>query len=208
MVKRSPAATSTDEAERSRHDVAIGVRRVIALSVLYNDQVSARVGMSMTQIGEFLRSDLRSRMGGASSEGEGFEQGHRAGQRKNSWTIKASQYPNVFAADDAEGQADLRLSDVFGQLFFNQFACLIQRQAPHIEAWEQIIIDFAIQTDRREGAGRGRASDDFDFDYITGTERKGSAGWMKHLGGQWRLDDFAADICDSGSARVAEWGVI
>src|SRR2546430_10094554 len=147
-------------------------------------------------------------MGGASGQGERLKQRHRAGQRKNPWAIEASKDPDMLAADDAEGQANLRLSDVFGQLFFNQFACLIQRQAPHIEAWEQIIIDFAIQTDRREGAGRRRASDDFDFDYITGTERKGSAGWMKHLAGQWRLDDFAADICDSGSARVAEWGII
>jgi DNA-binding MarR family transcriptional regulator len=49
VVKRGAATASGHPVEEARAQVAEGVRRVIALSTLYNDQVSARVGMSASE---------------------------------------------------------------------------------------------------------------------------------------------------------------
>jgi len=49
VVKRVAPASSDHATEDARAQVAEGVRRVIALSTLYNDQVSARVGMSASE---------------------------------------------------------------------------------------------------------------------------------------------------------------
>ncbi len=49
MVKRVAPAPPDAAAARAREQVALGVRRVIALSVLYNDQVAAKVGMSASE---------------------------------------------------------------------------------------------------------------------------------------------------------------
>lgn len=51
MVKRVAAARAAEgrTAAQLREEVALGVRRAIALTVLYNDQVANRVGMSASE---------------------------------------------------------------------------------------------------------------------------------------------------------------
>ncbi len=50
MVKRSAAASvDARSAAQLRDEVAHGVRRAIALTVLYNDQVASKVGMSASE---------------------------------------------------------------------------------------------------------------------------------------------------------------